>query len=615
MCASRGYGHGPVHGQYYGQKQSGTAGKSCLIVGLILGGIGFFFVFMCGVAGVFVYMAARKEVAKQEAYESEIYEAEASIERSALLYAGETPTSIEEALTFLTRSEPGWKQAAASWLANQRVIAGEKSRVGIALGQALQSGDAATRQAIMLALKKWHSPDLALLLSTSLRARDSLNAAKLELLAQYRNEATFEHIAKLLESDTDCEAAYQTLKEIGPTTIPYAARYLASTHGAADKFARKLLTDFDVDVDEALIKMYVEQVSTDGFNRGKAAESLAAMEFDPELQPIVVEALNRACLEEGFHRSSVLKALETWGDDSSSTAVRAILNSSGFDKAAALRTAAKLKDESVIPAVAAAMTELGSIGDDAVKALILFGKPAESESLKYVNHKDQRTRNRARQVVAALETPDELLVQQSIEDIKQGDLSQISAACKWVIRFDVTEQQSAELLKALEIATKDTNAFFNPEISAAYCAFATKDQVPMLGEMIKNDSHGRTFGPAFEAILRLSEPKEIASGTAGLLGDFFKGAKTVAILKEQGAKGEEVTLAALNLCDSKGMVNACKVLSTVGTEKSVRPLENLLKRATRARNNEVSSAARLAGQYIQNRIKESDPDRQSEVAR
>ncbi len=109
-------------------------------------------------------------------------------------------------------------------------------------------------------------------------------------------------------------------------------------------------------------------------------------------------------VDDGFKQIAALEALSLWGDKQNTPAILAVLRSDNvFVVSAALRALAMLKDPAAAEEVAGFLA-IEQHRREAGQTLIDLGQPAEPPVIKYLNHPNPATRQRALEVLAVIGT-------------------------------------------------------------------------------------------------------------------------------------------------------------------------------------------------------------------
>jgi hypothetical protein len=126
---------------------------------------------------------------------------------------------------------------------------------------------------------------------------------------------------------------------------------------------------------------------------------------DPARRGEVASAIEPVLkVDDGFQQIAAIEALGLWGDKQNTPAILPVLRSDNvFVVSAALRAIATLKDPTAAEEVAGFLA-IEQYRREAGQTLIELGQPAESAVVKYVNHPNPATRQRALEVLAVIGT-------------------------------------------------------------------------------------------------------------------------------------------------------------------------------------------------------------------
>lgn len=590
------YGHHqrPGHPPYGHKPASGGGGvmKACLIVGGIVSGIGLVVIIGCGIGAWVLGSRVMDEVESMESEMATVEDLDAPVT---------PPTDLDQAIVYLNKDEENYHRAAAEWLSSQPLNRAYQGRVNKGLMVALNSSDVSGRRAAVQALKIWGDASSAGEVAASLRSGDALNRDKLELLGRWGRTIAAEDIAKLLDSAGDAENAYQALKRIGPGAAPPVAEYLSKT-GRSAEYAKQLMEEWGMDPDEALVNLYVQRLnSDDSRNRSSAAKRLAVLDFDPMYQDSVIRAVKTAYTADLGDKGELMNVLLKWGNESCLDIVHKAIRDDGWDKSEALQVAVNIRNPSSVPVIAELLDEFGGDGNEAVDALVGFGDDAIEPTLSYFNHENDYARDRARRVFRELDVPEDRLIDQAVEDMRSGEEGRATAACQWIETIDVVTDRRSEVASAMANAIEDVNVFKKREIVDTFCEWATESETDLLLDLVE-ESDDNVWLPAFERLLAFDDPESIKHLTADLLTNFFKRDEALKAMQLADPPVEDLAIIMLGHNDEKVCYEMCRILSVVGGEKALRPLEDLIDRAAKARETELVGAARLTRTEIKSRV-------------
>ena len=444
------------------KEKSGT--KTCLIVGGILGGV-FLMLLVACIFSVYLFF---HNMEKQTAGGSGAADQNPAQKRTQSILdqqrrMNEPPSDVAAAIEDLEGRNSNRINVALKWLRDEELDAAQQKKVARAIALAAQNHISTPENKIAMSLlAKWGDASIAPLLAESLREFDSMTGDKLDLLAKYNDPTTAVKIAPLLESLSLGEKARDTLRALGPEAAGPVSKYLVSERGNARTYARSLMRDFNINSDTTEVKLQLEILRGDAYNRFDAAERLAKLPVVPELQPEVCALLLSLLGEKNFLDSGkTIGALSVWGDQSCLQPLLRLIREkkiSDSDLPIAFRLIGKYGSEAEIPLLLEHLDN-PSRGKAAADALIEIGPACQEDVVKFFNSDQSSALRNSRRIMAAFDGNDALIVEQCIKDLDRGGSMVKENAATWLAQCDVIPELSAKVTVALEPQLNSQNVF------------------------------------------------------------------------------------------------------------------------------------------------------------
>jgi HEAT repeat protein len=347
--------------------------------------------------------------------------------------------------------------------------------------------------------------------------------------------------------------------------------------------------------------------------RQRAAEWLVTAPVDNGRQAEVARGLE-PLLEDStqvWARLAAARALVRWGDKESVPAlIRALEqknNYAGADHApACMEALSRFPDERGAEAVARYL-ENPFLNEQARRSLEAMGPVAEKAVLKYYFHPHNSTAQQARDLARAYGTKTGAIARQGIDDLKGLDTFRRRNALKWFAETPADKEVQPEVARALEPMLTDTDLGVREQVARAMINWATIDNAPALRLLLVDTQHFPVRQSAIMALGKLKDEGSVEQLAVRMLNGGDRKYAVEALIAIGGPKTEKIVLTGLSNSDRAIQVEACKILGTIGTRKSLQPLATLLAIATRKRHSEVVNAAANAIQAIKDRATTTKP--------
>lgn len=504
------------------------------------------------------------------------------------------PKDINEAIVYLNKDDERFHMEAAKWLQTHPLDRNYQERVNNGLVKALRTSNQDGRRAAVRALDTWGDETSAGAVANALSPRNPLNKDLMDLLAKWKETIGCAEIAELLESDPDANDAYLTLKAIGPDSAPYVAEYLR-TSGTARDYARRLIDEWGINADDAAVGLYLDKIQNgDDRERDEAAEKLATVPASDLKRSEVLRVLHRALEVEDTRNEALMKALATWGDESSLPTAHIVLEGISFGRDEAVRLVARIKSESSIPYLVELLSDRGTLGSRAKNALIGYGDAATEHVLKSMNDPDDAVRKSARSVAQQLNVTEDQILEQCISDLRSSEDRRAQAAFEYVSTIDAESARNKhpELADAIVTGFKKLSPFDKDDNINIVLRWTSEENAEQLISLLAERDEA-VWTPVFKRILDFEDQSLAANPTADLLSDFFKREKALGIMTERGAASEDLAIIMLDHSDPDVLVEMCKLLANYGSEKCIPNLTRLSKAATEAAARRVRDATNV----------------------
>lgn len=306
-------------------------------------------------------------------------------------------------------------------------------------------------------------------------------------------------------------------------------------------------------------------------------------------------------------RSAATEALFTWATKDNVPALIQLVddnrpNHAWDHKKRAMDTLGRLKD----PRAAAVLA--GRLGnffehDHARRALEAIGPAAEKEVLKQMNDRENLARTHSRNLLRGYRTTDAVMLQQSLDDLKDNDAQRRRNAAEWIVAANVPAAQQAAVAKAVEPLVNDRDV--RDQAAKVLAKWATKDNVPALVRCLSSDSR-EVKNAATDALVRLKDERA-AEPLAKRLTEHFERESVRKALEDLGPIAEKAVLKYYNHSDHWAREAARKIVAEYGTKDDVILTQSVDDLTAKDKNTRKGAAEWLASAAL---VKE----RQAEVA-
>jgi HEAT repeat protein len=241
--------------------------------------------------------------------------------------------------------------------------------------------------------------------------------------------------------------------------------------------------------------------------------------------------------------------------------------------------------------------------DDAAKALKEIGSVAAKEVAKFFNHPDGGARDRARDLLKEYGTGDDVLLVQSVQDLRGREVGRRKLAAEWLGTAKVNAARRNEAASALGELLKEKDEGAQEAAVRALVSWGNKGNVPALVALVEAEGfgHAQTMrNAAIEALGPLKDERGVIPVAKRLLdGNVATAREASKSLKAMGSIAEPAILTFLGNVNPNLRIEACRILEAIGTKESVKALTTV----SRGRDRTVAQAATKALEAINARNK------------
>ena len=430
-------------------------------------------------------------------------------------------------------------------------------------------------------------------------------------LARRKEAKAAPAIAKRLTNFFERADAVNALRTLGPVAEKDVLGYMHHNDSGVAEAARGLLDGYGTKVEVKLEQTAKDLESSDG-NRRRAALDWLGKVRPGRLPPQTADLAQglEKMLSDPFQKVNAMRALVRWGSKANVPAVAKAVETSAFlgeFENLGLEFLVRYPDAQ---GVAAVMHHINNGSPDIEKALRGLGSVAEAEVVKLMHDPDGRKRDLARRLLKGYGTRNDVLLVQTVEDLRSADGNRRKNAAQWlaVTPKPADSPQAAAVAKGLEAALAMLGPFDRRETyTQALVAWATRDTVPTLIRLLIQDLQDKgndKFPHASEAIAALGSLKDERAVDVLILQLAKHTLDATNALKAMGPVAERKVLGLLNNPLPAVRLVGCDILKDIGTKESIEPLKKL----TRNRVPAVKNAAKEALDAINQRAGVKPPD-------
>jgi HEAT repeat protein len=523
--------------------------------------------------------------------------------------------SVDDALRDLRSEKDDERRAAVDWLAKAPLDRGRQDEVARALNPLLKDPDNGRREKAVVALKVWVTKDnldgLIQILNEGNPERwhheNGLPRATMEVVAKLQSEKSAEPIWRYRAGPSGNEAE-TALRAIGQAAGEKAALLrFDDPNEVLRNSSRSLLVSYGTR-DALKLKQVASDLKSDERNRRNAGFDYLAISAVVESErPTIAPALNNV-LGSSEVSDNAMRAVEKWAAaDNVPALVKAIGDDQFPHRKRAMALLGRLKDPRAAEPLAEKLTT--NERRDAADALIALGPAGKPAVEKYATNPDKGVQKEVDRVLASYGTDTSNLgLTRLLTDLESPDGGRRANAARGLAGMKPDPAQQEKVIKALLKDVEDDMDKGIAELSVkAIAAWGTKDNAAGLIKIIENrDKYAANVRhTAMDVLAKWKAEdaiKPIALNIGPDGGDRDRAGKAlIAMGPDLGEKVEAVVLEGLSSTDEAIVLECVKVLGAVGTNKSVKPLNNLAVAALRQKKTKVVTACQRAVLDIQNR--------------
>jgi RNA polymerase sigma factor (sigma-70 family) len=347
------------------------------------------------------------------------------------------------------------------------------------------------------------------------------------------------------------------------------------------------------------IDQAIDWLGGDQLHQLLAIASLSRVDVYTPRQADVARELEK-CLN-GRDRLVALRstdALAVWATkEQVPSLLKALDDPSTFVRRGGIEVLGTLQDKRAVAPVAVFLTSFGE-REVAGRALIRMGGIVEEEVRRYLTNPDKGAREEAARILRQIgKTGKDDAFDAAMGGLKDSNLFSRRKALEWFAAADADHPRRAEAAREMGRLLKDGGPFDKQDAAKALASWATRKETPILMDTLKEERLAIGVKPAImRALGRLKDDRAIPV-LAEMLADPFENKEAVTALIAIGPAAEDEVLRSLEHEQFMARVAACKVLSEIGTQKSLEPLQLTLSQANRQMYGgyrDVAAAAKAA---------------------
>jgi DNA-directed RNA polymerase subunit RPC12/RpoP len=475
---------------------------------------------------------------------------------------------VDQGLNDLSTGTPEARAKALLWLAEADPQDSHRARVTATLEPLLFEGDvrgSLDSDLLLRAYLHWANKDNvpSLIRMVENPILPSWNSQKTGLvmatLGKLQDGRAADVLARKLSDPELHDQAADALKVLGPNAEGAVLDYLfvddpATQQRASDLLAsygtppkamiaeaRRRLTSNDPEERRSAAAWFAENPPDDDFEKGKVAGPLIELlgDLSPKVNGLALRGLKlwatRDCLPQVVEFA---RRQEKAGPNKEAAA----------NNSALIDVLATFPDETAAEALALRLKDPEQRGK-AAQALLKLGPKATGPVLRYLNHPDPDVRKEARSLCRLLNIPADRQLEQTLADVADTSKPRSRAALEHLAQLRPDEASRVKVSKALNAPLLDPDAGIREGALDAVRVWATQENAATLLKLLGDLPAGRTPADA-RATDRIIQA-------------------VIAI----GPGVEDAVIPLLKSPDGLIRREACGILTEVGTNKSVQPVE------------------------------------------
>jgi HEAT repeat protein len=579
-------------------KRKGSSAVKILLI--VFGSIAAVFLLVCGGLVGLGYWATK---ATREKFAEIRANVEANAPVPVIDMTVKPPNNLNEALDYIKDNNVSKRYAGAQWLSRGPRDRARQDEVARTLLPILADPNPQIRLASVKALSMWATrdqvPPLIDLLNNDDAGSNEQRQIAIQTLGRLKDERAAGPLAQRLTNFFDREHAAKALQEMGPTAEVSVLKFYHHPDEATRSSARKILQSYHTRDDVILNQSVQDLKGPEPEHRKTVAVWLCQIPVNEPRRKEVVDAL-QPLLTDGTPevRLNGLKALAIWGtSENVPVIIRAVDDDSNEVRQTAIQTLVRLKDPRGAEAIAGRLTNFFD-RDLANRALQDMGPAAEKVVVRFYHHKDQDVRERARRLLQEYNTAPSVILAQTAASLKTPEKETRINCADWLAQQTPVEANRKTVTGSLELLLKDTDRDVRIAGLKALKKWASKDNVPSLIEVLKDDEFTPWAGEmrklAMQTLGELKDERGAPAVTARLL-NFFEREDAARALIAMGPVAEKAVMTGLTNNDAAVRKLVCTILAEIGTKTSSTQLK---RRARSDPDQNVAAAALIAARVI-----------------
>ncbi|HEY1861920.1 MAG TPA: hypothetical protein VGG61_16280, partial [Gemmataceae bacterium] len=474
---------------------------------------------------------------------------------------------VDQKLSDLTGDASEARTQALLWLAEASPQDARRTQVTASLEPLIFEGDARGNldpDLVLRAYLHWAGQDnvpslIRLVGNAHLPGWDATKIGRvMQTLGKLQDARAADVLARKLDDPNLRDQAVDALKLMGPGAENAVLDYLFADDPATRQRAGDLLADYGTAPQTVIAAARRRLESNDPQEQRVAAEWFADNPPDRDAEKDAVAGPLVGLLGDLSPETNgaALGGLKLWATKDSLPQVVEFarrLEKAGntkeveANKSALIDVLAQFPDTTAAEAIALQLKDPG-LRDKAAQALVKLGPVASGTVLTYLNHPDENARKEAGSLCRLLNIPADRQLGQTLADVADTRKVRSRTALERLARLRPDEANRAEVSKGLNAPLLDTDAEIRDDALDAVRVWATPDNTATLLKLL-GTLHGG--------------PKERDGRT---------GEKVAQALISIGPGVEDSVVPLLKSSEGLARREACRILTEVGTEKSVQPL-------------------------------------------
>jgi HEAT repeat protein len=299
----------------------------------------------------------------------------------------------------------------------------------------------------------------------------------------------------------------------------------------------------------------------DVFASGTGIDWIARAPVDQARRNEVLDAL-KAVENNAAFQGSARNAWLAWAGPDQVPELLNRMNAPGQDPSPIIDALGRIKDARGAAAVAKFLPDFFKHGQ-AAKALEAMGKAAESEVVKYLNHREGWAREETAKLVKAYGTAAGVLIDQSTLDLASTDGETKKQALESLTKTPVDAAKQTKVAQAIIPLLTGNDPWVRDPAVRALEIWATKDVMADLIRMVENPPQGMRLDSILNILAKFKD-QQAAAAVAKQLTNFFNRDAAAKALIKMGPVGGQAALAYVNNPDNGVKTTAQRVVQQAG---------------------------------------------------